>query len=157
MKNKHKHKRNGHIDTLQRVVNDRNFMARNALEKALEYVRKLGFSPQLEISIPATKRQSILLRDIYLRPLDGSDKLTCSCCANLYEARKDQFRGTLPNPVNFCFACRESLREIPFTVLFAAKANSRRGKIKLIRASEVQVRAWVEENQAKKSTTHSVK
>lgn len=142
-----------------KMVHDPVFRAQNAIQQALDYVRKLGFSPQLEVGIPSSGRQAITVRDIYLRPLDGSDKLCCSCCGNPYEAKKQQFRGTLPTPLNWCFSCREQLRERQRSIgdVLALHVDDRKGKLKLIRASEVRVRAWVKENQKRKNVLSSVK
>jgi hypothetical protein len=130
---------------IEAMVHDPTFRARNELEKALAYVRKLGFSPQIN-GLPFT------LSDIYLRPVNGSDKLCCSCCGNPYEAKKAQFRGTLPTPLNWCFSCRELLRERQRSIgdVLALHDADRKRKGKLIRASEQRVRDWVLENQKRK-------
>ena len=51
---------------------------RTVLKRALDLARENGFVVQLEIGLPASKRQTITVRDIYLKPLNDSDKLYCS-------------------------------------------------------------------------------
>lgn len=121
------------------MVHNKEFLARNAIDKALQYAREKGFSPQLEVSFPATKRQPITLHSIYLRPLDGSDKFICACCACPYEARDDSFRGTVLTPIGWCSRCREELREAPFGVVIERYKKKRRGKMKLIKASVAKI------------------
>lgn len=142
-----------------RIVKDRAFMLRNRIQQLLDYAKKLGFSLQLEIGIPASKRQAIREKDIYLKPLDGSDKLTCACCGNDYECRMDVFRGTLPNPLNWCLSCRERLRERAASVgaVLAEFEQSRKGKHKKIIASIKRIQKAIEYYKNQKPATHSVK
>lgn len=128
-----------------KLMQNKEFLSRNAIEKALAYARELGYSPQLEISIPATKRQPIILRDIYLRPIDGSDQLYCSCCSNQYETRRDVYRGLLPNPLNWCSGCRELLREMSIGTALRIHEGARalEGRYVLIQKSVDQINEWI--------------
>ncbi len=125
------------------------------LQQMLDFARAQGYLPQLEIGLPASKRQTITVRDIYLKPLNGSDKLYCSCCSQPYEKRMDSFRGTLPNPLNWCNSCRELLREMSLGAALRKFDDARVGKAQLIQESVDRINAAIAKN--KKPLTHSVK
>jgi hypothetical protein len=131
-----KHKSNG---------SDSKELVRMRFQKALEYAKKNGYIAQLEVAFPSTKRQPIILRDIYLHAIDNSDQLYCACCGNQYEVRQDSFRGTVPKPIDWCRACREARHDMPMDVLLAKHEPNRRGKEIEIQRSINQIYKWINE------------
>ena len=167
-KRKSKHSGNGEICTVcagphwspdcpetAKLMQNKPELLRLKLQDLLAYARAQGYTLQLEIGLPACKRQTITVRDIYLKPLDGSDRLYCSCCANPYEKRMDSFRGTIPTPINWCLACRELLREMSLGAALRKFDDARVGKAQLIQESVDRINAAIAKNT--KPLTHSVK
>lgn len=105
-----------------------------------------GYVLQFEVGRPAARRQALTADSLYLRPLDGSDLYSCSCCGNPYEPK---FRSRhLPNyvPINWCGVCRLELVEAGGRAdrVLLAKAESRlAATLEVIAKSEARWRAVV--------------
>lgn len=104
------------------------------LIKLLNDCAEAHYWPQLEIGKPAAHRQTIVAKDVYLKPHDRSDELTCSCCAQKYE---DRFRSRLrPIVTNWCRGCRELLHEMTVEEALALHVKDRKGLTRDIKSSE---------------------